>query len=489
MSTSISNICFFVSLFLGLCISQFVVDVTQPTKPFPHFWEECVGSGHATLTLRADYQEQLQQINEDCGFKSVRFHGLLNDDMSTNLGPGQYSFFNIDSAFDFFVSIGMKPLIEISFMPEWLASKDTHTMHYKANTSPPKSYEAWYDLIYALTSHLVQRYGIAEVRTWRFECWNEPNLIGGFWTGTQADYFTLYNYTVTAIKKVDSQIPVGGPTSAGGAWITDLQNFCKEHQIAVDFIDTHNYPSGGNNHSIHRTIDPIFSWKKESGSKPLVISEYGSSWMYNDPFHDEYPCAAFVAGCIDGLQGGVVDVLSYWTFSDVFEEGGFPSDNVPFYGGFGLMNLYGVPKPAYRAFQIFHGLGTSVFSYTRDALFPTVHLIPVLSEDKKSLVIIAYNQHLDDGPTSDATFKVEIKGTKTTSTAYQQLIDANNVNPKKKWQDLGSPNYPSPAQVQQIMQASQLSKTAIPYVRLDAQTIQFTVALMARAFTAIEISL
>src|SRR5690606_19757538 len=109
--------------------------------------------------------------------------------MSTYLGNGtspDYSFFNIDSIFDFLLSIHMKPLVELSFMPEMLASGTSTIMHYKGNTTPPKSLSEWSNLIVALAQHLVDRYGAQEVRTWMFEVWNEPNL--DFWTGTQAQY-------------------------------------------------------------------------------------------------------------------------------------------------------------------------------------------------------------------------------------------------------------------------------------------------------------
>ena len=171
----------------------------------PIFGSTRSGSGHATLGLRADWQAQLKRAHQDLGMKHVRFHGLLSDDMGTLISEGEeflYSFFNADQIFDFLLSIGMKPFVELSFMPSALASGDQTVFHYRANVTPPKDYAQWSVLIRKLVSHWVSRYGIGEVRQWFFEVWNEPNLTA-FGSGKQDDYFELYRYTAEAIKSVD----------------------------------------------------------------------------------------------------------------------------------------------------------------------------------------------------------------------------------------------------------------------------------------------
>lgn len=120
-------------------------------------------------------------------FRHVRFHGLLCDDMGTLIDERNqllYSFFNADQIWDFLLSIGMRPFVELSFMPTTLASDDTTVFHYRANVTPPKDYQQWATLIHKLVTHWVQRYGVEEVRTWFFEVWNEPNL-KAFWAGTR----------------------------------------------------------------------------------------------------------------------------------------------------------------------------------------------------------------------------------------------------------------------------------------------------------------
>ena len=170
-----------------------------------------MGSGHAPFALRADWQAQMRRCHQELGFQYVRFHALLSDEMGTLLCEENqllYLFFNADQIVDFLLSIGMKPFVELSFMPETLASGATTVFSYRGNVTPPKDYDQWATLIQKLVTHWVSRYGAAEVRTWFFEVWNEPNL-QAFWTGGQDGYFRLYRCTAAAIKGVDSSIKVG----------------------------------------------------------------------------------------------------------------------------------------------------------------------------------------------------------------------------------------------------------------------------------------
>ncbi len=224
---------------------KFTCDLSQPSKPFEHFWEHTVGSGHAPLALRADWQAQLRRCHHELGFRHVRFHALLSDEMGTLIcerNKPLYSFFNADQIMDFLVSIGMRPFVELSFMPETLASGSTRVFSYQANVTPPKTYRKWEELIHKLASHWVKRYGLGEVREWFFEVWNEPNL-KAFWNGTQKEYFKLYRITAEALKRVDPLLKVGGPATARNAWIPDFLDFCSKRKVPVDFLSTHHYPT------------------------------------------------------------------------------------------------------------------------------------------------------------------------------------------------------------------------------------------------------
>lgn len=123
--------------------ARFSSDLSGRATDFPHFWEHTVGGGHATLALRADWQAQLKQAHDDLGMRHVRFHGILSDGMGTLVNEGDtffYSFFDTDQIFDFLLSIGMKPFVELSFMPSALSSGDQTVFHYRANVSRPRDY-------------------------------------------------------------------------------------------------------------------------------------------------------------------------------------------------------------------------------------------------------------------------------------------------------------------------------------------------------------
>src|SRR5687768_9935423 len=229
---------------------DFFCDLAEPTTPLPHFWEHTVGSDHAPVALRADWQQQLQRCHTELGFQYVRFHGLLSDDMGTLVRENDkllYSFFNADKVFDFILSTGMKPFVELSFMPIALASGKKTVFNYEANVTPPRDYKQWATLVGKLVTHWVERYGAAEVRKWFFEVWNEPNL-KAFWTGTQRDYFKLYQVTADAIKAIDPSLKVGGPATARDGWIEEFLEFCKTANVPVDFVSTHHYPTDALGH-------------------------------------------------------------------------------------------------------------------------------------------------------------------------------------------------------------------------------------------------
>lgn len=280
------------------------------------------GSGHALLGLRADWRQQLAEQQKALGWRYVRFHGVLDDDMSVlQMRNGQplYSFFNIDSIYDFLLSINMKPIIELGFMPEDIASGNATVFHYKGNTTPPKTKQAWYDLIQTLVKHLIDRYGADEVRTWPFEVWNEPNC--GFFSGTQQQYFDLMEVTFRAIKSVDMFLSVGGPATCASGWINETLAWEARTGITLDFISTHMYPTDwGDNvprDIVHRVLSSV---RKTVGpQRQLYYTEYNSGlWCCPQIQHDTPYAAAFVMATIPRVYG-LVDILSYWEFSDIFE--------------------------------------------------------------------------------------------------------------------------------------------------------------------------
>jgi xylan 1,4-beta-xylosidase len=471
--------------------ANFASDRSGRATALPHFWEHTVGSGHATLALRADWQAQLKQAHDDLGMQHVRFHGILDDDMGTLVSEGDelfYSFFNTDQILDFLLSIGMKPFVELSFMPSALSSSDQTIFHYRANVSPPRDYAQWAVLIRKLVRHWVDRYGLGEVRQWFFEVWNEPNLTA-FGNGTQSAYFELYRYTVEAIKGVDKMLKVGGPATAANAWIDDFLTFCKTNDLPADFVSTHHYPTdafgkpgddteaqlAASTRSILR--DQTRDVRKKAGDLPVYYTEWCTSSNPRDVMHDDPYAAAFIVKTILEANG-LVQGYSYWTFSDIFEENYFPS--VPFQGGFGLLNIHGIAKPAYRAFQLLHELGTELLPV--EGNHETVDAWFVRGDQRSTLVLT--NFALPRHPIETELASFALKSAKSTTMASVQRIDLEHANAKRHWERLGKPEYLSAATVDELTELSQLRSEPLA-VEDTAGTLNIEVLMPPQSVAAI----
>jgi xylan 1,4-beta-xylosidase len=337
------------------------------------FFSEVVGAGRAAEGLRADWQRDLDFVHRECGFKYIRFHGLLQDEMGVysedKNGQSIYNFQYVDAVYDAILKIGMKPFVELSFMPRALASGGKTVFWWQGNITPPKDYDKWGRLIRALTQHWTDRYGAEEVRQWYFEVWNEPNL-DVFWSGDQAEYFKLYKVTAGAIKSVSPNYRVGGPATAGNAWIPETINFAAKSNVALDFVTTHDYgvkgigfDEAGQQLQLINDPDAIIGNVRRVQTQiassarpklPLHYTEWSTSYSPRDPVHDSYMSAPYILSKLKGTEG-YADSMSYWTFTDIFEENGpVPS---PFHGGFGLLNFQGLRKPAFYAYQFLNRLG------------------------------------------------------------------------------------------------------------------------------------
>ena len=355
-------------------------DLNQVKGARSMIWQDCVGAGRVAEGLRDGWRRQLEECHREIGFKYIRMHGLLQDELGVysenSKGEPQYNWQYIDDVYDFLLSIGMKPFVEFGFMPNALASGKGKIFWWNANVTPPNDYAKWDALITALVKHWTERYGESEVKTWRFEIWNEPNY-PGFWhppagTTPKDAYFQLYEHTARAVKSVSTNYAVGGPAGAGPVWTAELIDFCQRTNAAIDFISYHAYglgggPSGldeyGNNKlylspNLHAVADtansqlPIIK-KSLQPNLPVHITEWSASYSPRDPVHDSYFSAPFVLEQLRHTEA--MNSMSYWTFTDVFEENG-PAPR-PFHGGFGLINYQGIRKPAFWAYKFLAMLG------------------------------------------------------------------------------------------------------------------------------------
>ena len=453
----------------------------------------CVGAGRANEGLRADWQRQLRRVRAECGFRYIRFHGLFCDDMGVyqedKQGRPIYNWQYVDELFDFLQGIGMKPFVELGFMTRALASGKSTIFWYKANVTPPKDYAKWEAFIAAFVHHVTERYGPPEVRSWYFEVWNEPNL-SGFWMGTtggksdaefapiaRAEYYKLYATTARAVKSVDAAYRVGGPATAGSGWIDETLAYCTEQGLPLDFVSTHSYATSSGYLDENGSAGTVFSPDRNAitaevkgvrarmdrsafAKAELHYTEWSSSYTPSDPIHDSYHSAAFILDKIRNI-GTAATSMSYWTFTDIFEEAG--PRVTPFHGGFGLLNYQDLPKPAFFAYQFLHRLGDVELGCAdpaalvcRDAAGGVQALFWDFTITHPGPSVIDQEYYQADHP-ARAKDPVELRLAHVAAGTYRLLAykvgyRANDV--QSAWRDLGSPAQLTRAQVGILRQAS-----------------------------------
>jgi xylan 1,4-beta-xylosidase len=239
--------------------------------------------------------------------------------------------------------------------------------------------------------------------------------------------------------------------------------FCKENDLAVDFITTHHYPTDafgkpGDDTEKQLSESPRSALRAqtrevraEAGTLPVYYTEWSTSSNPRDPMHDDPYAAAFIVKTI--LEAtGLVQGYSYWTFSDIFEENYFPS--VPFQGGFGLLNIHGIAKPSYRAFQLLHALGDELIHC--QGSHPTVDAW--LIRGNRSATMLLTNFALPRHPIATESVTFSVHGAQATAHGILQRIDLHHANPKRRWEEMGKPNYLSAAMLTELDVASRLCR-------------------------------
>ena len=365
-----------------------VVNLDQPTGPVDRFFDLSVGSDYPGTLIRDDSQAQLKTSVDELGFRYIRFHAIFHDVLGTvriEDGKAVYNWSKIDQLYDDLLARHIRPFVELGFTPKVLATSENSIFYWKGNTSHPRP-EGWHDLIDAYVRHIEARYGKDEVRTWFFEVWNEPNL-SGFWEGgDQKAYFDLYDLTSKTIKSVDPALRVGGPATAGAAWVPEFLAHVKQSGAPVDFVTTHTYGVQGGfldeegksdtklDPSPNAILGDVRRVREQISASPfpglpLYFSEWSTSYTPRDAVHDSYISAPCILTKLKGSQG-LVQGMSYWTYTDLFEEPGPPT--APFQGGFGLLNPEGIRKPAYFAYKYLHALqGESLATSDPQAMLST----------------------------------------------------------------------------------------------------------------------
>ena len=560
------------------------VDLSE-TVPFEHYWKRSFGSGHATLTLRNDWRRQLKQAITDLGLQGIRHHGIFDDDMRVVTSPRRYNFSLVEKSWKFQVAQNVVPIVELSFMPAVLANctwrspvdgrvvnpgHDTCQtgMQYKNIALPPTSFADWYDLVKALVQHAVDAFGLEEVKKWSFECWNELWGMPNFGV-----YMKLFNASSRAVKSVDPTLKIGGPATARLQNLGDFIAQAEKLDVAFDFLSSHMYPT-----------DPMCPTKADWGPDclsthvkaakqiataagiPFYLTEYNVGCCVGYPQHDVAGAAAFAFRTIGALDG-ITEILSWWTFSDIFEENIAVDDHTEFMNVYGLMTISGVPKPAWRAFQLLHhhaGYNRVKCTVTESVLPSSLGTAPSQSkcsvEDKTDLAgfdleelraknvercceacradskcvfwtfldsnstcrlktsdagrtsragavsgssiappppssnrtkiaalvtsntvsptsLVGMSVFLSfwslDGTEANRSVSVSIPGAKDSPKyATEYRIDATHANPHAKWISMGSPGKPSPAQISELIQASQVNPTRVPLPKATSISVE-----------------
>lgn len=439
------------------------IDAHAKTTPFSHFWEETFGSGHAVLALRSEYRDDVRAVKSVTDFDYVRFHGILDREVGSysqdEHGNPVYNWGYVDGIYDGLLQNGVRPVVEISFMPIQLAFNplDLHVFWYHPNVSPPKSWEAWDAYMTAFAQHLVDRYGIDEVSHWYFEVWNEPNI--DFWGGIprQGSYFELYAHTARDLKKVNPKLRVGGPATAAASWVPAFLDYVTKNHVPIDFISSHGYADDTVENLFHndtfvpedervcKAIEKVQDQIRASAlpNLPLFWTEWNVQGK--DQSRDTIFVGPGVANTIRQCDGHV-SMMSFWTFSDVFEEGGPIA--TPFEGNFGLIAKGGIKKPSYYAFALLHQLG--------DARIPleSKDTIATRAADG-SLRVVAWNI-VDPGTESRGaqglthTLRLVFSGVSPNAAVSIQRVDSDHGNVLPKYRAMGSPADPTPQQVREL---------------------------------------
>ena len=442
------------------------VDLSAPAHLLPHFWEEMFGSGRAILSLRDSYRRDLRDVKQATDFHYMRFHAVLNDEVGVYdedaSGNPIYNFSYVDQIYDGLLENGVRPFVELSFMPGKLAAAQTfQSFWYKPIVSPPKSWEKWGDLISHLAQHLVDRYGIDEVSQWYFEVWNEPNL--DFWAGDprQQTYFQLYDVTAKALKSVSPRIRVGGPATAQAAWADQFIRHITENNIPADYVSSHVYGNDlasdvfgtkeeiPRDRMVCRAVQKVHDQVKASARPdlPVFFSEYNASYKNEPDVTDSVFMGPWLADTIRQCDG-MVDMLSYWTFSDVFEEQGVVKE--PFYGGYGLMAEGNLPKPAFNAFKLLHMLGTQrIANDSASAL--------VTKRPDGTIVMAVWNLCLPEESGMTKEVSISLKGQTGKPRASIYRLDSDHGSLLRRYSEMGKPAYPTSKQLDELRRAAQLA--------------------------------
>ncbi|HTQ57929.1 MAG TPA: alpha/beta hydrolase-fold protein [Bryobacteraceae bacterium] len=448
------------------------IDVARAVKPLDRFFDLSVGSDYPGTLIRDDSQAQLKTAVDELGFRYIRFHAIFHDVSNTvraENGKTVYDWTKIDQLYDDLLARRIKPFVELGFTPKAMKTSDNTIFYWRGNTSHPVP-AAWRNLVGAFIRHIEKRYGRTEVRTWFFEVWNEPNL-SGFWEGAdQKAYFELYDLTSKTIKAIDPRLRVGGPSTAGAAWVPEFLNHVAQSAAAVDFVTTHTYgvdggfldENGKEDTKLSPSPDAILGDVRRvraqiQASKfpnlPLYFTEWSTSYTPRDLVHDSYISAPYILSKLKASQG-LLQGMSYWTYTDLFEEPGPPPS--PFHGGFGLLNREGIRKPAYFAYKYLHAVQGSEVPVQDGQVFAAAEsggVSAVIWDFQQPRQKVSNRPFYSRMVPAEPAPPVELRISHLQSGSYKLTVQRTGYRANDAYSayiDMGAPKELSPAQLEEL---------------------------------------
>lgn len=445
------------------------VQFSLPLAPAPlkRGWSFGANTCHAPIVMRSDLQAQMRRCRNKLGFRHWRAHGTLSDDVSVFTtypdGRSHYTFSGLKRILDAVLATGMKPFLELSFMPSALSRDASKSItHYHGLTAPPADFARWEALVAETVRFLLETYGAAELETWYFEVWNEPNI--PFWDGTQEEYFQLYRHAVRALKATHPRLRVGGPATARGEWIEDFLDDCARHGTPVDFLSTHIYPSDvafvDSAAGDVKLLGLDFLWQNfervhaavqaRRPGLPIIWGEWNSSAGPLAENHDTCENAAVIASALAGMERWA-DASLFWNLSDIYEECRYHF--APFHGGYGLLTVDDIPKSAYRAFEFFERLEAHALPIAGLPATAERGALGSVSADRKTLVIVFWNT------AALGEWRDEIAPPPGYAPARLERILPGQGSAYEAWVALGRPMNLSPVQHRALCDASRPAVT------------------------------
>ncbi len=467
------------------------VNVPVSGERFKNNANYCIGTGRLGLALQKEYIDHLKMVQKTLNFRYIRGHGLFCDDVGIyrecemdGKTSTFYNFTYLDRIMDTYLENGIRPFLELGFMPDKLKTGEQTVFYWKGNVTPPVSYEKWADLVKNTLNHLIERYGRDEVITWPIEVWNEPNII--FWAGSMEEYFKLYEYSANAVKSVDPRIQVGGPAICGvdtENWLRSFFEYCIKNNLPLDFITRHCYtandPTFRGHYIYHSMREPtrmieelretreIMSDYPRIANMPLHITEFSSSYVPLCPVHDTDFHAAFIARILSEA-GEYADSYSYWTFSDVFEEMDVPKS--VFHGGFGLIALNSIKKPTYHTFEFFSNAG-------KELLYRDENLIVTKNADKYVIIGWSWHDMRDHKPVPDISYVLSLPSLGKQALLVKKDVGGSHGNPMWTWNNMGKPRSLTKEQLKILLSSAEPLQTDARLVETNgAYEVEVTIS-------------